>query len=107
MAPWSPQNRREELQQILETALGSANVYFQPPENIKLVYPCIIYSRDFESTRHADDQPYNTSQRYMVMVVDRNPDSLIPGKISTLRLCKFERAYTKDNLNHTVYNIYY
>ena len=34
------------------------NVYFQPPTNIKLEYPCIVYKRDFADTEFADDNPY-------------------------------------------------
>jgi len=30
---------RLELQNLLENILGSRNVYFQPPENLKLNYP--------------------------------------------------------------------
>lgn len=33
-------NRRYELQAVLEGILGSGNVYFQPPENLKMRYDC-------------------------------------------------------------------
>lgn len=38
-------NRRYELQAVLEGILGSGNVYFQPPENLKMRYDCIVYER--------------------------------------------------------------
>jgi hypothetical protein len=85
----------------------SGNVYFQPPATIELVYPCIIYKRDFESTEFADNGPYKRKKRYQVTVIDRNPDSPIPDKIADLPLCVYDRFYTADNLNHDVYNLFF
>jgi hypothetical protein len=98
---------RVQLQTILEDILGSRNVYFQPPENFNLLYPCIIYKRNNILTSFADDQPYNHKTQYSITVIDRDPDSEIPVKISKLPMCKFERHYSAENLNHDVYNIYY
>lgn len=70
-------------------------------------YPCIIYARNRVSTTYADNLPYNHRVCYIVTVIDSNPDSDIPSRIGTLPLCKFDRHYTADNLNHDVYNIYY
>jgi hypothetical protein len=55
----------------------------------------------------ADNKPYNHQKAYMVTVIDRNPDSEIPEKIAMLPMCKFNRHYTKDNLNHDIYTLYY
>lgn len=85
----------------------NANVYFQPPENHKLNYPCIIYSRNDVDTLFANNKPYNHKTRYSVTVIDKNPDSDIPGKVADLPMCAFERHFKKDNLNHVVYNLYY
>lgn len=98
---------RKQLQTILETILGSKNVYFQPPSSVRLRYPCIIYHRSYEDVRYADDAPYARKKRYTITVVDRDPDSLIPDKVADLPMCKFERFYTSDNLNHDVYNLYF
>ena len=96
---------RLELQQLLETFTD--HVYFQPPENIQLEYPCIIYKRDYAATRFADDNPYTHIKRYMVTVIDRDPDSLIPDKVAQLPMSVFNRFYTADNLNHDVYNVFF
>lgn len=32
------------------------NVYFQPPESVKLLYPCIVYKRSAGDTRFADNK---------------------------------------------------
>jgi len=96
---------RLDLHQILETF--TPNVYFQPPNNIELKYPCIIYKRDFADTKFADDIPYNHRLRYQIMVIDPNPDSDIPGKVASMPMCLFNRFYTADNLNHDVYNVFF
>ena len=98
---------RLELQSLLEDILGTGNVYFQPPETIKINYPCIIYKRDYAITDFADNKPYNHTKRYSVTVIDRNPDSVIPDKIAALPLCVYVRHMTVDNLNHDIYNLYF
>lgn len=99
--------RRLRLHQILTEILGTKNVYFQPPENTKMEYPCIVYQRNAADTKFADDKPYLNTKRYMVTVIDYDPDSEIPDKIAALPLCAFDRHYTADDLNHDVYNLYY
>ena len=93
------------LHQLFETFVE--NVYFQPPTNVKLVYPCIIYKRDFADTKFADDKPYNHVKRYMVTVIDQDPDSEIPDKVASLPMTLFNRFYTADNLNHDVYSVFF
>ena len=96
---------RLELQAILSEITD--NVYFQPPTNAKIKYPCIIYKRDFANTDFANNGPYQTTKRYQVIVIDQNPDSDIPDKVSQLQLCTFNRFYTADDLNHDVYNLFF
>ncbi len=99
--------RRLELQTLLEEILGSRNVYFSPPESVKLKYPCIIYEKSDEIVRYADDIPYKRDDVYEITVIDRDPDSEIPDKVSDLKSCAFTRSFTNDNLNHNVYRLIY
>ena len=71
---------RLRLHEELVNILGSRYVYFQPPESIKLNYPCIIYERYDISNTFADDDVYLDPRQYRITVVDKNPDSEI-GKI--------------------------
>jgi hypothetical protein len=96
---------RRDLQTLLEEI--TTNVYFQPPTNIQLKYPCIVYKRDFADTEFADNAPYSYVWRYMVTVIDPNPDSEIPGKVARLPMTLFNRFYTVDNLNHDVFSTYF
>jgi len=98
---------RSELQTLLRAILGTDHVYFQPPANVQLQYPCIIYHRDFANTAFADNDPYHYTKRYMVTVVDRDPDSVIPDKVANLPMCVVNRFYTADDLNHDVFNLFF
>lgn len=93
------------LQDLLETLVD--NVYFQPPESLKLSYPCIVYSRSDMDTKFADDIPYAHSKQYQLIVIDKDPDSNIPGKVALLPMCTFDRHYTANNLNHDIFDLYY
>ncbi len=99
--------RREELQTTLEGLLGSRNVYFQPPENIRMNYPCVVYERDSVETKYADNEMYFRKKRYRITIIDRDPDSEIPDRIATLPLCRYSRFFTADNLNHDIFNLYF
>jgi len=85
----------------------TSNVYFQPPTNVRLQYPCIVYHRDFADTKFADDEPYNHTKRYQITVIDQDPDSEIPDKVAALPMSLFNRFFTADDLNHDVYNVYF
>lgn len=98
-------DRRLELQALLTTFVP--NVYFQPPASVQIVYPAIIYNVDDEDTLFAGNRPYRRQKRYQVTVIDRKPVSDIAEKVADLPLSRFLRAFPKDNLNHTVYTLYF
>jgi hypothetical protein len=99
--------QRSELQVLLVGILGSDQVFFQPPPSVSMNYPCIVYKRDFELIRYADDKPYSHKKRYQVTVIDRDPDSAIPDRVAELPLCSFDRFFTADNLNHDVFKLFF
>lgn len=98
---------RLELQTLLEQILGSGNVYFQPPTNINLRYPCIVYERSRIDVNFADNGPYKNTKRYSVTVIDRDPDNSFVDQIAALSLCTHDRFFTADNLNHDVFTLYF
>jgi hypothetical protein len=102
-----PDPKRLLLHNLLINLLNGPDVYFQPPSNVQMKYPCIVYKRDGANSEFADNSPYRNSKRYQIMVIDRDPDSGIPDKVAALPLCAFDRFYTADNLNHDVFNLYY
>ena len=82
---------RLNLQTELETILGSRNVYYQPPESVKMKYPAIVYSRKNIDNIFADDTVYTQNHSYELTVIDPNPDSEIVMKVSRLPACTFDR----------------
>lgn len=96
---------RTYLQTLLEDTLGSRNVYFQPPESLKLKYPAIVYKLSNINTLFANNDPYLRDKVYQVTLIDFNPDSEIAEKIATLPMCKFNTSFTADNLNHFIFTI--
>ena len=98
---------RLKLHEILCENLGSRNVYFQPPASVKMNYDAIVYSRKKIENTFADDSVYKQDHAYEVIVIYKDPDSEVPGKISRLPKCRFYRHYITDNLNHDVFTLYY
>lgn len=99
--------RRLDLQTLLESLNPTGKVYFQPPAGVKMVYPAIVYQRDYREVQHANNLPYIQTKRYQVTVIDRDPDSDIPDKIGQLPLCSYERFFVADNLNHDIFDLYF
>ena len=94
---------RLELQTLFENILGSRNVYFQPPESVKMKYPAIVYGLEDIKNTFANDRVYLSKRKYLITVIDEDPDSEIVEKISQLPTCRFNRHFESDNLNHDVF----
>lgn len=100
-------DRQPELNDILQEILGSSNVYFQPPADIFMDYPAIVYQRDRIWTEYASNMPYAHRDRYQVTHISRNPVDSTPDKLKKLPMTRFMSYFTKDNLNHNVFSIYF
>lgn len=98
---------RIELQNLLEGILGTRNVYYQPPESIRMEFPAIIYSLNRIRNNHADNSVYIKSKEYELMVIDWDPESEIIEKVLELPFCRFDRSYKADDLNHFVFTLNY
>lgn len=103
MKTWS------ELQEILQEIMGNdGKVYFQPPENLKIKYPCIVFERTNALTNFADNKPYQITKRYTITLITKTSDNdKYVDKILMLPMCTYDRQFTSDNLVHDVFSIYY
>lgn len=99
--------KRLKLHEMLCSLLGSRNVYFQPPESVRMQYPAIVYGRDGINNTYADDGPYTSRVRYFVTLIDLDPDSLLVKKMASIPYCRYDRHYESDNLNHDVFTLYF
>lgn len=98
---------RLTLQAKLVEILGSENVYYEPPETLKLNYPCFVYMLDEIERRSADNIGYTIRKRYQITLIDRMPDHPAIDKLMELPGCSFERSYKSDNLEHYVFTLYW
>lgn len=99
---------RIELHEKLCALLGSRNVYFQPPENLKLKYPCIVYELSDMPITRADDKIYTIRKRYFVTIIFYDPDSTMAEEmLNTFQYCSYDRRFVNDNLYHDAMTIYY
>lgn len=99
---------RLDFQTKLESILGSRNVYFQPPESIKLNYPCIIYKLNNVDVKNADDSSYIINKSYQVTLIHRDPDNETMNDILLgFKHVKLNNYFTSENLHHYVYTIFF
>ena len=98
---------RLDLSKLLRELLGSDNVYYQPPESIKMSYPAIRYSKSDIDTQHANDGKYIKKPRWEIIVISKFPDNEVIEKLLDLEYCSFDRHYIADNLHHDVLTLFY
>lgn len=98
---------RLELQSLLEELLGSEYVYFQPPSNIRLQFPCIVYKLENIDNNFANNDVYKKDHGYKLTYITRDPDDENIDKISSLPQTRFLNHYVSDGLNHYAYIKYY
>lgn len=100
---------KEKLDDMFRSLFGEAkpNVYYSPPDGLQIKYPCILYELSNTDVQFADNGPFITYNRYVVTVIDRDPDSKLRDEILYFPRCSFDRAFKSDNLNHFVFTIYF
>lgn len=100
---------QSELKSLIGVrADGKQNVYFQPPESVKLNYPCICYKLARPEVRRADNKVYKHTQCYEITVIYKDSENDLP----TILLNHFthidlNRYFVSDNLYHSVLTLYY
>lgn len=100
-------DNQQTLQVILEDLLGSRNVYFQPPENLKMNYPAIKYSINDIDNRYANNSKYSNFTRYNVIMIDELPNNETIKKILNLPYSSFDRHYVANGFNHDSIILYF
>lgn len=99
---------REELHEELCDVLGSRHVYFQPPENLKIKYPCIVYNLEAMDNRKADNIRYISYDRYLLTVISDDPDfDCFIKLMDRFDMCDLDRAATSEGLNHWYLTLYW
>lgn len=97
---------RLDLQNELEEMLGSRNVYYRPPETLKINIPGIVYTPIRKGTIHADDTRYLGIPNYKVVVMSKTPDHPVIEKLLDRRWCIHETTYMTNGLYHDVFTLF-
>lgn len=99
---------QKELQTLLcDDILGSPDAYFQPPANIQMSHPAIVYALKGIDTIRADNGIYIMLPHYELTLIDKNPNSPYISKLLALPYCRFDRHFKVDKLNQFVFNLYF
>lgn len=100
--------RSDEFIADLEST-HTGKVYFQPPANVHLEYPCWVIERNTAFQPKANDLTYIFRPGYKCMFMNREePDpeilEMIPRRYPH---CNYQNHYVADNVHHDVFLIYY
>lgn len=102
-----PPSRRLEFSTVLRTILDSSNVYFQPPPDKQMVYPCMVYELQDVPIRHADNGAYTMHDQYQVTLISKEPNHPAIRQLLALPHSSFSRHFATSGLNHDVFVIHH
>lgn len=101
-------DRRPQFQAVLEDIIAIADrVYFQPPSNVTMEYPCIVYDLAPGWTKSANNKPYLYKQQYEVKLIGQIPQPDKFHQLAFLPMSLHSHSYVTGNLRHDVFNIYF
>lgn len=95
---------REVLQEVLERIQdevdGVHHVYYQPPESVKMSYPCFVYKLNTVNQTYGSDKPYLYCNEYLVTYITRDPEPVMVEMVKPLPQVRYDRHFTANNLHH-------
>ena len=101
------EQRSQELQAAFEELLGSRNVYYNPPESVRMSYDAIRFKRSGINNKFADNRVHvQLPPTFEVTTITRDPDAPIIEKVSALPSCRFVTSYVVDNLHHNIFTLH-
>lgn len=96
------------LHDKLVEILRSPNVYYQPPANFKLSYPCVTYNPSVGDIKKASNKIYSYTNKYEVTwIFKSSKDDIIQTMLTTFPYCTIDRIFVYDKLYHYTFVLYY
>lgn len=95
-----------DLLQLLQQAVQHNRVYFQPPENLKIVYPAVVFHLSKIEIDRASDVPYKGAKEYSVTLITKDPEPDVIDEILKIPYSSLDTTYISDGMNHFVFTIY-
>lgn len=99
-------NDRIELHNKLVKLMGNNRVYYQPPPNIKMEYPCILYFMSEIRSEKANNHNYKQNKGYNITIISKQPDHKVIDDILNLETATYDRRYISDNLYHDIIRLF-
>lgn len=99
--------KRDDLHRLLVSLLNTDKIFYQPPESMKLTYPCWVYGLSTIDQKKADDGSYLNTKGYMLTYMTNKSDDDTWSPILTLENCVFDRTYKTNNMYHYVFTLFY
>lgn len=96
-----------KLGDYLRKILQINHCYYSPPTGMEMEYPCIVYELNDGRNFHADNLPYIINLQWTVTIIDEDPASDLFNKMLHVSGCSFDRSFSKDNLNHFIFTLYF
>lgn len=91
---------------MLRQAVQHDRVYFQPPENLKIGYPAIVFHLSKIEIDHASDVPYKGAKEYSVTLITKDPEPDVIDEILKIPYSSLDTTYISDGMNHFVFTVY-
>lgn len=95
-----------DLLHLLQQAVKHDRVYFQPPENLKIGYPAIVFHLSKIEIDRASDAPYKGTKEYSVVLITKDPEPGVIDEILKIPYSSLDTTYISDGMNHFVFTVY-
>ena len=96
----------KDLLHLLQQAVKHNRVYFQPPENLKIGYPAIVFHLSKIEVNHASDVPYKGAREYSVTLITKEPEPDAIDEILEIPYSSLDQTFVSDGMNHFVFSVY-
>lgn len=98
----SSEERRLSIHAVLKSI--NNNCYYNPLENVKMVYPAIVYKEAEGDIHYANNNKYFTVEYYTITIISQNPveASEILDKVLELPYTEKRASYIQSNLHHKI-----
>lgn len=95
-----------DLLHLLRQAVQHNRVYFQPPENLKIGYPAVVFHLSKIEIDRASDVPYKGAKEYSVTLITKDPEPDVIDEILKIPYSSLDTTYISDGMNHFVFTAY-
>lgn len=95
-----------DLLNLLQQVVQHNRVYFQPPENLKIGYPAVVFHLSKIEIDHASNAPYKGAREYSVTLITKDPEPDVIDEILKIPYSSLDTTYISDGMNHFVFTVY-